>query len=174
MSEENAGMALGPVRPGTETEALKRFLVDCTWTGEIEEGGMGPGSPAMTAVGKARVDWISDGMWAVSDMEQQQFIGGQEVLTWKAHLIAGWDFSANEYRAAVADSNGNLGLYSGQIDGNRLTFTSVGEYIIWGQPTMLRLIWDIQDSGTMKWRNEASVKGGPWTLVEEYTMVPAK
>jgi len=32
----------------------------------------------MTAIGKAKVDWISDDIWAVSDMEQKQFIAGRE------------------------------------------------------------------------------------------------
>jgi hypothetical protein len=127
----------------------------------------------MTAVGRSTVRWISDGLWAVADMEQQQFVGQTEVLTWKAHLIAGWDFSAREYRAAVADSNGNLGLYVGQIADDRLTLTSADEYTIWGRPTRLRLTWDVQDPTAMKWRNECSVQGGPWTLVEEYTMVPS-
>jgi hypothetical protein len=169
---EISAPSLGPVPPGPETEALCRFLVDCTWTGQVEEGGMGPGSPAMTAVGRSKVAWISDGLWAVSDMEQRQFVGDQPVLTWKAHLIAGWDFSAREYRAAVGDSNGNLGLYAGQIVGDRLILTSVGEYTIWGQPTRLRLTWDVREPAAMKWRNETSVQGGPWTLVEEYTMRP--
>jgi hypothetical protein len=128
----------------------------------------------MTAVGQSTVRWIEDGIWAIADMKQQQFVGHTEVLTWKAHLIAGWDFSACAYRAAVADSNGNLGLYVGQIDGDRLILTSVGEYTIWGQPTRLRFTWNVQDPTAMTWRNEASVKGGPWTFVEEYTLVTTK
>ncbi len=107
VGDKSIAASLMPVQPGPETEALRRFLVDCTWAGDVEAGGMGPGSPAMTAIGRATVEWISDGIWAVSDLEQQQFVGGKEVLTWKAHLIAGWDFSAREYRASVADSNGN-------------------------------------------------------------------
>lgn len=172
VGDKSIAASLMPVQPGPETEALRRFLVDCTWAGDVEAGGMGPGSPAMTAIGRATVEWISDGIWAVSDLEQQQFVGGKEVLTWKAHLIAGWDFSAREYRASVADSNGNLGLYVGQIEGDRLTLTSMSEYMIWGQPTRLRFTWDVHGPGLMKWRNETSVKGGPWTLVEEYTMTP--
>jgi hypothetical protein len=31
--------------------ALRRFHRDTTWTGTIAEGGMGPGTPAMTARG---------------------------------------------------------------------------------------------------------------------------
>ena len=37
-----------PITPGPEMAALARFHTDVTWTGTIEAGGMGPGTPAMT------------------------------------------------------------------------------------------------------------------------------
>jgi hypothetical protein len=40
-----------PITPGPEMAALARFHTDVTWTGSIQAGGMGPGIPAMTAVG---------------------------------------------------------------------------------------------------------------------------
>ncbi len=40
-----------PITPGPEMAALARFHTDVTWTGTIQAGGMGPGAPAMTAVG---------------------------------------------------------------------------------------------------------------------------
>ena len=40
-----------PAPPGAEMAVLLRFHRDITWTGTIAEGGMGPGTPAMTARG---------------------------------------------------------------------------------------------------------------------------
>jgi hypothetical protein len=45
-----------PTTSGAEVEALARFCPDVTWAEAIHEGGMGPGTPAMTADG-----WASTG-----------------------------------------------------------------------------------------------------------------
>ena len=42
--------------PGREVAELARFYKDATWTGRIQAGGMGPGSPEMVANGSARID----------------------------------------------------------------------------------------------------------------------
>ena len=55
----------------------------------------------------------------------------------------------------------------GQIDGDRLVFESVGEPLV-----RLRLTWDASDPNELTWRNEMSVGGAPWSLVEEYRMTP--
>ena len=36
----------------------------------------------------------------------------------------------------------------------------------------IRLLWDLADPARITWRNELSVAGGPWALVEEYVMTP--
>ena len=41
---------------GPEMAALAPFYVDRTWTGTIEPGGMGPGSPAMIGKGREALD----------------------------------------------------------------------------------------------------------------------
>ena len=59
---------------------------DVTWQGTIHAGGMGPGTPAMTGVGRGKVQAIQDGRWIVLDCEQDQFLlDGTFVLTWKLH-----------------------------------------------------------------------------------------
>jgi hypothetical protein len=40
-----------PASAGPEMDALARFYRDVTWKGVIHEGGMGPGTPAMTGIG---------------------------------------------------------------------------------------------------------------------------
>jgi hypothetical protein len=63
-----------PVGVGPEMAALSRFYRDVTWKGIIHEGGMGPGTPAMTAVGRGTVQAIQDGRWIALDCEQDQFL----------------------------------------------------------------------------------------------------
>lgn len=50
-----------PGAAGPEVEALDRFYRDLTWRGVIHPDGMGPGTPAMTAVGHGKARAIADG-----------------------------------------------------------------------------------------------------------------
>ncbi len=43
----------GSARSGPEVAALAPFYRDWAWSGTIEAGGMGPGTPAMTGTGRA-------------------------------------------------------------------------------------------------------------------------
>lgn len=158
-----------PIEPGPEMQALTRFHVDSTWTGTVSEGGMGPGTPAMTAVGHGTHSTIQGGRWIVGTYEQDQFLAdGTFVLRWELHWVAGWDPQHQEYRATVADCYGNADVMRGTIEGDRLTFESIGE-----PPVRLRLVWDFSDPERWTWRNEMSVGGTPWFLIEEYELTPA-
>jgi hypothetical protein len=157
-----------PIEPGPEMVALERFHADVTWAGTIEEGGMGPGTPGMTAVGRGTHERIQEGRWIVGTYEQDQFLpDGTFVLRWQLHWVAGWDPTNHEYRAAIADNYGRTDVLRGWIDGDFLTFESIGE-----PPVRIRLVWDRSDPAAMTWRNEASVGGGPWSLVETYRLSP--
>ncbi len=145
-------------------QALARFHPDITWTGTIREGAMGPGTPAMTAVGRGTHQRIQDGRWIAGDYEQDQYLAdGTFVLRWQLHWVAGWDPASNEYRATIADCYGHTDVLRGWIDGDRMTFETIGD-----PPVRIRLTWDITDANVWTWRNEMSVGGGPWSLVEEY------
>ena len=50
-------------QPGPELAALAPFYRDWTWTGTIEAGGMGPGSPLMTGTGRALCRLAASGLW---------------------------------------------------------------------------------------------------------------
>lgn len=157
-----------PVTPGPETAALRRFHRDVTWSGTISAGGMGPGTPAMTARGSGTHHPIQDGRWIVGDYRQEQFLSdGTPVLTWQLHWVAGWDPAARAYRATVADCYGHAEVLTGHLDGDLLVFESAAD-----APVRLRLTWDVTDPENVLWRNEASADGGPWTLVEEYHCRP--
>jgi hypothetical protein len=157
-----------PRTPGPEMEALARFYVDVTWTGTIEPGGMGPGTPAMTGRGTGRHHRLQDGLWIVGDYRQDQFLpDGTYVLTWQLHWVTGWDADAGEYLATHNDNNGHAGVMHGRIDGNRLVYeSSVGN-------ARLRMTLDAADPHGVVWTNEASAAGGPWRLIERYRMTPA-
>lgn len=158
-----------PIAAGREMTALARFHTDVTWTGVIEEGGMGPGTPAMTATGWGRHELIQDGRWIVGTYQQDQYLpDGTFVLRWQLHWVAGWDPASGEYRATVADCYGHTDVLRGWIDGDRLIFETIGD-----PPVRLRLVWDVTDPARMTWRNEMSVGRSPWSLVEEYQCTPA-
>ena len=120
-----------PIRAGTEMAALARFHRDMSWSGTIEAGGMGPGTPAMTARGSGTHSVIQDGLWIVGDY-------------------------------------GRAGVMRGRIAGDRLTFESAVD-----EPVRIRLTWDLAAADRIVWRNEMSVNGGPWSLVEQYDCVPS-
>lgn len=157
-----------PITPGPEMAALNRFYPDVTWTGTIEEGGMGPGTPAQTATGRGTHERIQDGRWIVGTYEQdQRLLDGTFLLRWHLHWVVGWDPANGEYRATFADNYGHAGVMRGWIDGDRLVFESIGEPAV-----RLRLTWDASDPADITWRNEMSVTGAPWSLVEVYHMTP--
>ncbi|GAA4759718.1 nitroreductase family deazaflavin-dependent oxidoreductase [Actinomycetospora chibensis] len=157
-----------PITPGEEMAALRRFHRDTTWTGTIAEGGMGPGTPAMTATGSGTHRLIQDGRWVVGDYRQDQYLlDGTPVLSWELHWVAGWDPARHEYRATLADCYGHAEVMAGHIDGDRLVFESTGDPVV-----RIRLTWVLQEPDAILWRNETSVGGGAWSLVEEYRCTP--
>jgi hypothetical protein len=121
----------------------------------------------MDATGKATYRTIMDGAWLVGDFEQDQFIRGVLALTWKAHFVIGWDARAGEYRATYVDNNGSSALLRGYIDGLRFVIEVIGN-----GPVQNRMEWKRLDGGRVSWRNDCSINGGPWQLVEEYTCEP--
>jgi hypothetical protein len=158
-----------PVGAGPEMDALRPFHFDCQWTGTVQAGGMGPGSPAMVGVGTATYRPIMDGAWLVGDFAQDQFVDGVRVIAWRAHFVVGWDPRAGEYRATYVDNNGSAALLRGGIEGERFILETLGD-----APVRVRLTWTLQAPGRLTWRNDCSIAGGPWVLVEEYVCTPVQ
>ncbi len=157
-----------PIQPGPEMLALQRFYPDVTWTGTIAAGGMGPGTPQMTAIGSGTHETIQDGRWIVGTYRQDQYlVDGTHVLTWQLHWVVGWDPSRAGYRATLADNYGHADVMCGHLDGDRLVFETVGD-----GPVRLRMVWDATDPGDITWLNESTVDGAQWTLIETYHMTP--
>lgn len=166
---EPAARVPRPITPGAEMSALAHFYPDVTWTGTVAAGGMGPGTPAMTARGRGTHELIQEGRWIVGSYVQDQHLAdGTYVLTWQLHWVVGWDPVRSEYRATLADNYGHADVMHGHIDGDRLVFESVDP-----GPVRLRMTWDASDPTDITWVNEASVDGGPWQRIETYHMTPA-
>ena len=164
----NAATVPRPVAAGPEMKALSRFYRDVTWEGVIHEGGMGPGTPAMTGLGRGTARAIQDGRWIVLDCEQDQFLeDGTFVLQWQLHWVSGWAPEHGEYRAVMTDNYGHAAVYRGRIDGDRLIFESLADAGV-----HLRFTWDVSDPDVILWRNEMTTGDGPWFLIEEYRMAP--
>jgi hypothetical protein len=168
MTVETAPQLPRAAEPGPEMAALAPFHRDWRWEGTIRPGGMGPGSPEMQGTGSATCRLIQDGLWYACDFEQEQrLIDGTFVLRWQLHWVTGWDRMAGEYRASSADNNGpNLAIYRGRIDGRELVYESLQE----GFPR-IRLTWLLEDDTHAIWRNEFTLDGQAWGLIEEYRMV---
>ena len=158
-----------PIEVGPEMEALGRFFPEVvSWEGTIHEGGMGPGTPAMSGIGRGTSKVIQDGRWIAGDYEQDQFLDdGTFLLKWQLHWVSGWVPEHGEYRAAMVDNYGHADVYRGHVEGDRLVFESMG-----GTETRLRFTWDASDPTVIKWRNEMAVGDGSWFLIEEYPMLP--
>ena len=152
-----------PLRAGPEMAALKPFHSNCVWTGTVQAGGMGPGSPRMTANGKATFTPIMDGAWLVGDFEQAQFVDDKMVITWKAHYVVGWHPQEQVYKVTYVDNNGSATVMQGRLEDKRFIVETIGTPAI-----QLRLTWTLLKPGQVQWRNECSVNGSPWFLVEEY------
>lgn len=153
---------------GPEMAALAPFYRNWTWIGTIQAGGMGPGSPQMAGAGRAVCRLIQGGLWYDCDFEQDQRLAdGTFVLRWQLHWVTGWDRSAGEYRASSADNNGpNLAIYRGRIDGARLIYESLQASL-----PRIRLTWILADPDHATWRNEFTLDGESWSLIEQYEML---
>lgn len=157
-----------PISVGPEHDALRRFHRDGTWEGSIQPGGMGPGTPAQMAYGSARHEWIQGGRWVVGEYAQDQFLeDGSFLLRWELHWVCGWNPLANEYQATTADNYGRVAVLSGRIEGDVMVFESMGDTV-----PRIRLTWDVSEEGVVLWKNEMTVDGRVWALIEDYRIFP--
>jgi hypothetical protein len=121
----------------------------------------------MTGVGKAHFQPIMDGAWLVGEFEQDQYVGRERIITWQAHYVVGWEPRVGEYRITYVDNNGSAALMRGWIEGPRFIIETLGEAVV-----QSRMAWERLADGQVAWRNDCSINGGPWFLVEEYLCRP--
>lgn len=118
-------------------------------------------------MGRATCRPIQGGLWYDCDFEQEQRLtDGTFVLRWQLHWVTGWDARAGEYRASSTDNNGpNLSIFRGRLDGNQLIYE-----LLTGDLPRIRLTWILDDATHARWRNEYTLDGSSWILVEDYRM----
>jgi hypothetical protein len=63
---------------------------------------------------------------------------------------------------------GHAAVLRGRIEGDLLILETINE----SSPLRLRMTWDTSDPARLTWRNESSVDGRDWFLIESYTMTP--
>ena len=152
-----AARAQQPV-PGPEVQKLAYYLG--TWKGEGESKG-GPLGPAGKLSSTARCEWFDGGFQLVCRGEETGPTGTRTYLD-----IRAYDEKAKAYTeygiSSLGDSEYDTG---GAIVGNRRTFDLSIDMD--GKPVKLRYT-EVQVSPTLfTYLAEASVDGGPWTVIAE-------
>ena len=140
------------------------------WKGTIEAGAMGPESKATTSHGKVALHALLGGMWYACDVEETYGVG-KEAMTWKGHMVVGYDVNAKAYKGACVDNMGTLTNFDGALDGTKFTLVTPTEVMMMGQMLKDRLTWDMADPKAIKFTDEHQVGGGDWKLVESSTMM---
>jgi hypothetical protein len=161
-----AGEMPPPPKPGPETEALKPFARNMTWTGKVPANAYG-NNPEMPSKGKITCKWEVNNLVAACDIESTAGTGKQ-AMTWKAHMLQGWDFKAKGYRQAMYDSAGTFTNLKGTLEGNKLVWES-DEVTLMGQKSKVRISFDNTDPKAVKMVGEHIVNG-KWIVDEEDTM----
>jgi hypothetical protein len=170
-----AEASFAPPKPGPETTALAPFAANLAYSGTTKPGAMGPGSPEVPSKGTHKCKWTLDKLWLDCDIVDVSGTGKQ-AMTWKGHIILGWDFEAKAYHALVADSFGGSQLLSGKLgEDKKLVMTTVGDVTMMGQPFKYRITYDLSDPKAIKFTDERLIgKEKDWMLAEEAVMKPGK
>jgi hypothetical protein len=138
-----------PSGPSAESTALSPFFAaGGSWTGRIPAGARGPDSPETTSLGKAVCRELYGGFWYLCEM--QDVIGTSEAsITWKRHLLVGFDPALNAYRAMMVDNEGTMTLYEGELEERRFVLETPEAVLMMGQMMRQRLIWERREDGAL-------------------------
>lgn len=152
-------------KPGPEVQKLAYYLG--TWKGE-GEAKAGPFGPAGKLSSTTTCDWFAGGFHLVCRGEEKGPTGTRTFLN-----IRGYDEKAKAYTEYGISSLGDTEYQTGgSIVGNKKTFafdTDAG-----GKPIKLRYT-EVQVSPTLfTYQAEASIDGGPWTVIAEGKVTKVK
>ena len=169
-SDEAKGAMMMMPKAGPEAKALAPvFGIDAAWTGNVEAGAMGPDSQEMTSHGTATGHAILGGMWYTCDVVDT-YGASKDAMTWKGHMLVGYDMAAKAYRASCVDNMGALMMFNGTMEGDKFVLETPTEVMMMGQMMKDRLTWDMSDPKAVKFTDEHQSGGGDWKLVESATM----
>jgi hypothetical protein len=156
-----------PPKAGPETDALKPFAPkSATMTGKSPAGAYGPNSPEMATKGKVSCKWIMNNLFAMCDIEDTMGTG-KTAMKWMGHQMMGWDFGAKEYRSTMVDSFGGVVMMKGKLEGSKLSWESMTDAYMMGQPTKFRISFDATDPKAIKMTGEHTGPDKKWVVDEE-------
>ena len=166
-------VATNTPKASPETQALaKLFARGGTWKGRAMPGALRPDSPEMPTVGRSTGKPVADGFWYDLDMEIT--IGsGESAITWKGHMIVGWNPNASSYQALLVDNLGIMVPLNCELTDTQFIATSERPLPLMGKLTSARFTWDFSDINQIKVTNEHQVDDGPWQLWEEEVITPS-
>ena len=167
--KSNGAMSM-PTGPSAETKAIaKIFNSSYTWTGDVAAGSMGPDSPAMKSYGKAVGHTMLGGYWYACDVEDR-WGEGKNSMTWKGHMLVGYDNNTKGYVGMCIDNTGGSCTYQGQLNGTIFSLETPNEVSIMGQMMKERLTWDWTEPGSIKFTDEHQIGGADWKASETAIM----
>jgi hypothetical protein len=161
-------------KPGAEMKAIAPIfgVGAASWKGDVKAGAMGPNSPATTSHGKVTLHSMFGGLWYACDVDET-YGTGKTAMTWKGHMIIGWDTNAKAYKGGSVDNMGAMTSWDGSLDGTKFSLVTPNEIMMMGQMMKDRLTWDMADPKAIKFTDEHQMGGGDWMLVESATMMVA-
>jgi hypothetical protein len=133
------------------------------WEGRVEAGTVAPGSPEMHAIGAGACRPLFGGLWLSCELEQEQYLEGNPVLDWKAHLVIGWDTPSQRYRAFEFDTAGGVLSLEGTMRQDVLVLSGRRE-----DGSHVRMSFDFTQPHCVGWTTHASLDGKSWSLTEKY------
>jgi hypothetical protein len=159
--------AMAMPKPGPETAALlKLFGHGATWEGQVAAGALGPDAPATTSPGKAACRPIAGGFWCMCDI-QDTMGSGKQAMTWRGHMIVGYDLGTKSYRAATVDNTGVMSIYTGRMEGGTLALETPEAIPFMGMMLKDRLTFVGGADGAMtSFKDEHQVGDGGWSAFE--------
>ena len=113
---------------------------------------------------------ILGGSWYAADI-QDVMATGKDAMTWKGHMVVGWDAGVKAYKGFSVDNMGIAAAYSGTMDGDKFTLETDQPMSEMGQTFKDRLTWLLNSDGTAAFSDEHQLQGSTdWVKFETGTI----
>lgn len=159
-------------KPGEESKKLGMFFGhSASWNGKIAAGGMGPDSKETATKGKAVCKAMFGGLAYGCDVEDAMG-AGKQAMTWKGHMVVGYDIPSKSYKSTVVDNMGTISMWTGTMseDGKKFSLESDKEMQMPGSPMFKdRLTWDMSSGKSVMFTDEHGING-EWKVWEQAEM----
>jgi Protein of unknown function (DUF1579) len=155
-------LALGqaqPPKPGSEVEKLAFYVGTWKLEGDLRAG---PWGPAGKASGTSICEWFAGGFHVACRGEFEPI--GSSVKMTNLEIVS-YDAAAKAYTYHGITSFGTTVSARGSVNGN--TWTWLWDEKVAGKPAKFRETRVEKSPTSHTFRIEYSVKGGPWTILEE-------